>query len=335
MSRSHPSRRTVLGAAASAGMLLAGCGKLSSGRSIKLGHGLSPDHSVHKAMVYLADRVKEKSSGALTVEVFPGEQLGKERECLELLQIGSLGMTKVSAAVLEAFAPSYKVFNLPYLFESDEHRIRVLDGPIGRQVLRDGENFWLRGLCYYDSGWRSFYTVRRAVHRPEDLAGLKIRVQESPTAFALVRAMGASATPIAWGELYTALQQGVVDGAENNPPSFYLSRHYEVCRYYTINEHTSVPDVLLISTKVWNRLASHEQQWLQEAADESAIHQRGLWKQSTDQSMAMVAAAGVQIIRPDKTPFIERVRDMAELYRGDPAIYGLIRRIRAAREGAA
>ena len=180
-------------------------------RVIQLGHGLDPTHPVHQGMLYMADRVREKSGGTLLIEIYPSGQLGSERECLELLQIGSLGMTKVSAAVMEAFAPSYKVYNLPYLFTGDAHRDAVLQGPIGRQILLDGGEFWLRGLCYYDAGFRSFYTVSRPIRMPDDLTGLKVRTQESPTAFRLIHEMGGSPTPIAWGELYSALQQGVVE----------------------------------------------------------------------------------------------------------------------------
>jgi tripartite ATP-independent transporter DctP family solute receptor len=177
------------------------------------------------------------------------------------------------------------VFGLPYLFRDDAHKNAVLDGPIGREILAAPQSKFMRGLCYYDSGSRSFYT-KRPVRTPDDLKGLKIRVQESPMAFALIRAFGASATPIAFGELYTALQQGVVDGAENNPPSFHLARHYEVCKFYTLDEHTSVPDVVVVSTHFWSSLSAQEQKWLQEAADESAVYQRKLWTVSTEESLA-------------------------------------------------
>ncbi len=146
-------------------------------------------------------------------------------------------------------------------------------------------------------------------------------------AFALIRAFGASATPIAFGELYTALQQGVVDGAENNPPSFHLARHYEVCRFYTLDEHTSVPDVVIVGTHLWNSLSAQEQKWLQEAADESAIYQRSLWTSSTEESLAAVAKAGVEIIRPDKAAFAARVADLHKTAQQDPIIGPLDRRI--------
>ena len=297
----------------------AGCRGRESGRVIKLAHGLDVTHSVHRGMVRLGELLAAKSSGRLRVEVYANGQLGSERECLELVQLGGLGMTKVSSSVLEGFAPEFKVFGLPYLFRDAAHRQAVFDGPLGREILAAPERKFLRGVCYYDAGSRSFYT-KKPVRTPADLRGLKIRVQESPMAFALIRAFGASATPIAFGELYTALQQGVVDGAENNPPSFHLARHYEVCRFYTLNEHTSVPDVLVVGTDLWNRLTAEERRWLQEAAEESAVYQRGLWAESEAASLAAVQAAGVEVIRPDRAAFYTAAAALRESVRDDPVI---------------
>ncbi len=304
----------------------AGCGGPREVKVIKLAHGLDQQHSVHKGMLFMGERLAEKSGGTMRVDVYSSGQLGSERECLELVQIGGLAMTKVSASVLESFAPEFKVFGLPYLFRDDAHMYAVLDGPIGREILEAPRSKFLLGLCYYDSGSRSFY-ASRPIRTPEDLKGLKIRVQESPMAFALIRAFGASATPISWGELYTALQQGVVDGAENNPPSFHLARHYEVCSYYTLDEHTSIPDVVLISTHFWESLTAQEQQWVKEAAAESAAYQRKLWAESTVESLAAVEQAGVEIIRPDKAAFAAQVAALHEAARQDPIVGPLDRRI--------
>ncbi len=326
MNRSSVLRRALLPLAVLAALLAAGCGVRRDVKVIKLAHGLDPKHSVHQGMVFLAQRLAEKSGGKLRVEVYSSGQLGSERECLELVQLGGLGMTKVSASVLEGFAPEFKVFGLPYLFRDDAHKNAVLAGPIGREILLAPQSKFMRGLCYYDSGSRNFYT-KKPIRTPEDLKGLKIRVQESPMAFALIRAFGASATPISFGELYTALQQGVVDGAENNPPSFHLARHYEVCKFYTLDEHTSVPDVVVVGTHVWNSLTPQEQQWLQEAADESAVYQHKLWQTSTEESLAAVAKAGVEIIRPDKAAFAAKVAELHETARQDPIVGPLDRRI--------
>ena len=246
-----------------------------------------------------------------------------------MLQIGSLAITKVSAATIESFAPKYSVLNLPYIFRNREHTYRVLDSEIGREILLDGENYWLRGLTFYDSGSRSFYTKDRPIEHPDDLRGMKLRVTPSPTAVNMIRAMGGSPTPVSWGELYTALQGGVVDGAENNPPSFYLSHHYEVCRYYSLNEHSTIPDVLIISTKIWNTLSEQEQIWLQDAAEESAVYQRKLWAESEKYSLEQAEASGVKIIYPDKEPFIERVQGLYDDYKHHEDLYELIKRIQA------
>ncbi|MFB3131825.1 MAG: TRAP transporter substrate-binding protein, partial [Rhodothermales bacterium] len=279
-------------------LLLPGCGVRSDVTVVKLGHGLDTNHPVHHAMVFMQERVAEKSGGALRIDIYPSQQLGTERQLLELLQLGSLGMTKVASAVLEGFAPLYKVLSLPYLFRDEAHRFAVLEGEIGRRLLLDGEQYWLRGLTFYDAGSRSFYTKERPIRTPDDLAGLKIRTLESATQVQMVNQLGGSATPISWGELYTALQQGVVDGAENNPPSFYISRHYEVCKYYVLDEHTAIPDVLLISTIIWNTLSAQEQTWLTEAALESAQHQKILWKEASEEALRAVQEAGVEVIYP-------------------------------------
>ncbi|MEJ2050454.1 MAG: TRAP transporter substrate-binding protein [Calditrichota bacterium] len=308
--------------------LMTGCGSQNKVRVIKLGHGLDPSHPVHKAMVYFADRVNEKTHGKIRIDIYPSEQLGSERECIELLQIGSLGITKVSTSPLEGFVPVYKVFGVPYLFRDNEHRFKVLDGPIGQELLKAPEKYRIRGLVFYDAGSRSFYTKNTPINKPSDLDGLKIRTQESATAMQMVRAMGGSPTPIAWGELYSALQQGIVDGAENNPPSFYLSHHYEVCKYYSLDEHTAVPDVLIISERLWKELTPQEQQIIQEAARESEEYEKELWKDATQTALEQVAEAGVKIIHPDKEPFRKKVEPMYESYRKDPEIYSLIQRIR-------
>jgi tripartite ATP-independent transporter DctP family solute receptor len=305
-----------------------GCGGGCETAVIKLAHGLDVTHPVHRAMVRMGEIVAEGSGGSVRIDIYPSEQLGSERECVELLQIGSIGMTKVSASVAESFIPSFKVFSLPYLFRDRDHLFAVLDGEVGRALLLDGQASRLRGLCYFDAGSRSFYTRDRRVQTPADLESLKIRTQESATAMRMVRALGGSATPISWGELYTALQQGVVDAAENNPPSFYLSRHYEVCRYYTLDEHTSVPDVLLMSTRVWEDLSPSVQDLVQRAAIEAAEHQKLIWAEASEEALKGVEAAGIEIIRPDKQPFIEAVQPLIEEYRGQPEIWAWIERIR-------
>ena len=314
-------------------LALGGCQFDTSVKVIKMGHAQVVSHPVHQAMVFLGERLEEKSGGRIKVKVYPNQQLGTERELVELLQIGSLGMTKVSAASLEAFSPEISVFGLPYLFRDDAHMNMVLKGEIGKELLVSTEKFWLRGLCFYDAGKRSFYTKSKPIANPEDLAGLKIRVQESKMAINMVRGMGGSPTPVSYGELYTALQQGIVDAAENNPPSFYNSRHYEVCKFYSIDEHTAIPDVVLVSTKVWEGLNLEEQRWLQEAANESAVYQEGLWKEAVEEALREVQKAGVKITYPSKEPFFEKVSSVYEqVFNEQPQLEPLIKRIQNTRK---
>ena len=309
-------------------LLFSGCHKEGEVEVLKLAHGLDITHPVHLGIVNFASRVEDKSGGTLKVEIYPNGQLGNERELLELLQIGSVAITKVSAAVMENFVPGYQVLGLPYLFRDGDHLFRVLEGEIGEQLLEKGERYRLRGLCFYDAGSRSFYTKDRPVEKPEDLEGLKLRVMKSNTAIEMVNELGGSPTPISFGELYTALQQGVVDGAENNPPSFFSARHYEVCKYYTLDEHTMVPDVLLISTEWWNRLTDQQKKWVREAAQESVNYQREVWAKSVEESLSKVQAAGVTILKPDKSAFSRKTESILEGYRNDPELYDMINKIR-------
>ncbi len=311
------------------GAFISSCGELQKHKTLKLAHGLPTDHPVHNAMMFMADRCFEISQGELQIQVYAGGQLGSEQQCVELLQIGSLAITKVSAAVMESFTDDYKVLGLPYIFRDQQHAFKVLDGEIGKELLLSTENKWLRGLCFYDAGSRSFYTINKPVQTPNDLKGMKIRVMKSKTAMDMVQSLGGSPTPISWGELYTALQSGVVDGAENNPPSFYTSHHYEVCKYYSLDEHTTVPDVLIVSQHIWNDLTDEEKGWLQQAADESVPVERKLWAESVKHSLEEVEKAGVTIYRPDKAPYREKVKDVYESYKDQEVIYSYIKRIQA------
>ncbi|WP_350287739.1 TRAP transporter substrate-binding protein [uncultured Croceitalea sp.] len=295
---------------------------------LRLAHGLDTNHPVHRAMVDLGKRLKNNSNGKLTVKIYPSGQLGAERECLELLQIGSLDITKVSAAVLENFVPEYKVFSIPYLFRNKTHSHTVYDNQVGRQFLNKGSDYKLKGLCFYDAGSRSFYTKSKSIETPDDLKGMKIRVQKSNMAVSLVRQLGGSPTPISWGELYTALQQGVVDGAENNLPSFYTSKHYEVCNYYSFDEHTAVPDVMLIGTETWNRLNKQERKWLQEAANASAQYQRKLWALAEEEALQAIKAAGVEVTYPNKSLFASKMEPINAVFAPESEAFQLIQAIK-------
>lgn len=294
---------------------------------LKLGHCLDTSHPVHLAMERMAGRLDELSGGSLKLLIAPNGQLGSETECLELLQRGSLAMAKTSAAPLESFVPEMAVFGVPYLFQGEEQFWRVCNGPIGDELLAAGQPTGLIGLCWYDAGARSFYTRSTPILEPANLKGLKFRVQNSRTSMRMVESLGGSPTPLTFGELYTGLQQGLVDGAENNPPVFWSSRHFEVCKHYSLDEHTRVPDVLLISGKWWDRLDANQKAWLEEAVVESSEWQREAWRQYTQKALDAVSEAGVTIHRPDLSNFADQVSEMHRSYDGTP-VGDLMARVR-------
>lgn len=303
---------------------LNGCGRSAqdSSKTIILAHAMHTTHPVTLGMDYMAEQLEVISGGEMTMTIYPAAQLGDERSLLELVQIGAVAITKVSSASLENIVPPMRVLGLPYLFEGEEHYREIINGEIGQALLDSGIPYQLKGLAYYDAGWRSFYTVNRPVTTPEDMQGMKIRVQPSAMAIQLVRQLGGSPTPLSYGELYTAFQGGIVDGAENNPPSYFSSRHYEVTDYYIMNEHTAVPDLLVINSSVWESLSEQQQQWLRQAADESVAYQHELWTESEEESMQAVEEAGVEVLYPDKEPFRQKVEPIYELFREQhPGLY--------------
>lgn len=319
--------------AAAASLLLSACQPEQEVKVLRLAHTLDQEHVVHKAMALMGERLAEYSNGTMQIEIYSGGQLGNERELVELLQIGSLAMTKVSASPLEGFVPAMQVFSVPYIFDDNAHFWRVLESDIGQGLLQEIQVARLYGLGYYDAGSRSFYSSNTRIDSPADLRGKKFRVLNSQTAVRMVEALGGAATPIDWGELYTAIQQGVVDGAENNPPSFYLSRHYELSKYFSLDEHTAVPDVLIMSLHVWNDLTPQQQQWVQQAANDSIVYQRAAWQQASEEALNAVKAAGVTVIYPDKEPFRQAV---APFYQQmlQTRIGPLLQQIAAMREGS-
>ncbi len=277
---------------------------------LKLGHGLDTAHPVHQSLVFMKERLEELSSGSVTIDIYPSAVLGSEVQSIEQLQNGSLAMTCQSVAALENFIPSMATFSLPYVFRDSEHYWQVLNGEIGHGLMEKGEAKYLRGLCYYDAGSRNFYSKEKPIRTPDDLTGMKIRVMNSATAIDMVKALGGAPTPIAWGELYSALAQGTVDGAENNVPSFYSNKHYEVCKHFSLDGHTRIPDMLLMSSKVWNQLSPQVQAWVQQVAQESSDFQRELWNQKTKLAMEQAAAEGVNIYEVDTALFQAKVQPM-------------------------
>ncbi|MFK5216189.1 TRAP transporter substrate-binding protein [Glaesserella parasuis] len=296
--------------------------------TLKLSHNNDKTHPVHISMQNMADEVKKLTNGEVIIRIYPNSQLGTQRESMELMQSGSLDMAKSNASELEAFEPSYGAFNVPYLFKDSEHYYRVLQSPeIGEKILESSKGKGFIGLTYYDAGSRSFYAAK-PIKTPEDLKGLKVRVQPSPSALEMVKLLGASPTPLAFGELYTALQQGVVDAAENNPTALTLMRHGEVSKFYSEDEHTIIPDVLLISEKSWAKLTADQQKIVKQAALNSMMSHKDLWIKMTNEEVKKAKETmGVEFIPVDKQPFVNAVKPMHDKALSDPVIGPYVEKI--------
>jgi len=278
--------------------------------TLKISHNQDRNHPVHKSMQYMAQQVKKLTDGDLIIRIYPDGQLGTQRESMELLQNGALDMAKSNASEMESFEPSYGAFNIPYIFHDRDHYYRAMQSDVGEKILASSYDKGFVGLTYYDGGSRSFY-AQKAINSPADLKGMKIRVQPSPTAVKMVELMGGSPTPLAYGELYTALQQGVVDGAENNPTALTNNRHGEVAKVYSQDEHTMIPDVLVISSKVWDKLPKNQQVALKKAARDSMMYHKELWTTMTDAAIKKAKSdMDVKFVEVKKQPFIDAVKPM-------------------------
>ena len=273
-----------------------------------------------------ADLVKERTNGRIVIEVYPGSQLGQEKAVIEQVQFGAIDFTRVSLSPLGDFVPVLNALQMPYVYRSADHMWKVLLGPIGKELLASLEPSGFVGLGWFESGARNFYNSKHVVAKPEDLVGLKIRVQESDLMVGLVQAFGAIATPMAYGEVYSALQTGVIDGAENNWPSYESTSHYEVAKYYTLDEHTRVPEIIIGSKISLDKLPKADQDIIKQAAMDAIPYQRQLWAEREKASEAKVRAAGC-VITPiaDKAPWQAK---MQPLYAKQPAdVQALIKRI--------
>jgi tripartite ATP-independent transporter DctP family solute receptor len=283
-----------------------------------------------EAMQKFGELVEEKTGGDVTVQYFPDGQLGGERELVELVKAGTIDMTKVSSGLMESFAPIYGVFSMPYLFDSQEHFYAVMDNPeIMQPIYNSTKEDGFVGLTYYNSGARSFYTSEKPIESVEDLKGLKFRVMESPTSIRMVELLGA--TPVAMGqaEVYTSLQQGVLDGAENNEYAITIARHGEVAKHYTYDVHTRIPDIVLISTATLDRLSEEQRTAVIEAARESTEFHKEVWAEAIEvEKQKSAEEFGVNFYYPDLSPFQAAVQPMYEDLKAEPEKYAVYEAIR-------
>ncbi|MEG9476754.1 TRAP transporter substrate-binding protein [Mannheimia sp. HC-2023] len=302
----------------------------SAKTTLKLNHNNDKTHPVHISMQKMADEVKELTNGEVVIRVYPNSQLGTQRESIELLQAGSLDMAKSNASEMESFEPTYGAFNIPYLFHNVDHYYTALKDPeVGQKILEASQGKGFLGLTYYDGGARSFY-ANKEIRTPADLKGLKVRVQPSPSAVKMMELLGGSATPLAYGELYTALQQKVVDAAENNETALTLARHGEVSKIFSQDEHTMIPDVLLISEKTWAKLTPEQQKAIKTAANNSMMSHKDLWaKMIEEEKKKAQEQMGVKFITVEKQPFIDATKPMKDEAKANPAIGSLVEKIDA------
>lgn len=274
--------------------------------------------------------LEEKTGGRLCVEVYHSAQLGEEKDTIEQTQFGVIDLNRISMAPFNGLIPETAILSLPYLFRDVNHLHNVLDGPIGDNVLELFADHDLIGLAYYDPGARSFYNSKKPITSIDDMKGLKFRVIQSDVFVDMVAALGANAVPMPYGEVYSAIETGVIDGAENNWPSFESSGHYEVAKYYTLDEHTMVPEVLVMSKKSWEKLSPEDQEAIRAAARESIPFNREAWAAREKESEEKVLAAGVEVVRDiDKAPFREAMGPVYEKYAASPEMKKLVEDIQA------
>lgn len=321
-------RRAVAGGLVTGGVLAAsGCGELE--RPFFSSDTHSSDYPTVEAVRMMSRLLEARSGGRLSIRIYSGGQLGSERDTLELTVFGGLDLNRVNLAPLNAFAPETVILSLPFVFESEAHMRAALDGAPGQSVLRSLEPHGLIGLCFYDSGARNFYNTRRPIRTPEDLRGLKIRVQNSDLYVSMVEGLGANATPMDLSEVYQGLMQGVIDGAENNWPSYESTRHFETAPFYSLTGHVMAPEVLVMSLRSWRKLSDADRTLVTDCARESVPFMRGLWDARVSAAQERITASGVEVNDVDDVgAFADMMRPVWDRFVRTPAQQRLLEDIR-------
>ncbi len=285
------------------------------------------DYPTVMAVKYMSDIISQKTGGKHSIKVYTGNALGGEKDTIEQTKIGALDLVRINVAPMNNICPETMVPTMPFLFRSKDHMRKVLDGPVGDEILKACAAQGFVGLAFYDSGSRSLYTVKKPVKSLADAKGLKIRVQQSDLWVSLLQAMGANATPMPYGEVYTALKTGLVDGAENNWPSYDTSKHHEVAKFYSQTEHSMAPEMLLMSKKIWDTLTPDEQKIFQAAAKESVPYMRKLWDEKEKKSYDVVVKAGAQVIEVDKKSFQDAMKPVYDKFIVDAKLKDMVKRV--------
>lgn len=321
-------RRAVTSGLLASGLAFSGCGALNA-RVLRSADEHPADYPTVLAVNEAGRLLQERTDGRLSIKTYAGGQLGVEKDALEITIFGGLDMTRVSIAPLSAIAAEAVVPSLPFIFRDTAHMRAALDGAPGGRILAALEPHGLIGLCFYDAGARSFYTRDKAIMRPDDLKGLKIRVMNSDMFVSMVEALGGDAAPMPYGEVYQGLLQGVVDGAENNWPSYESSRHFEVAKTYSLTQHVMAPEVLVMSAKRWRKFSEADQTLIRRCAKDSVPFMRALWDERSRLAEEHLRAANVEIAAPDTQAFVEKVKPVWDKYLTTPALRALAEEIQA------
>jgi tripartite ATP-independent transporter DctP family solute receptor len=284
-----------------------------------------------EAIAGMGKKLEQATGGRISVTIYPSMQLGGEKEAIEQTQLGALQMARVSVGALGPVVDELNVFNMPYLFRGTAHMNKVIDGPIGQELLDKVSNnprAGLVALCWMDAGARSLYNTKKDIRTLADLKGMKFRVIGNPMFVDMMNALGGNGVSMGYDQVFNALQTGVVDGAENNPPSFVFDNHYTVAKHYTLDEHLIVPEILVFSKKSWDTLSKEDQALIAKAGREAQMEERTLWVKYEKDAMDKARAAGIQVIEiADKKPFQDAVKPVWDKY--GPKYADMIKRIQA------
>jgi len=280
-----------------------------------------------EAVKYFGQLVEERTAGRYKVEVYFGAQLGQEKDTIEQVRSGVIDLNRISMAPFNSLVPLTTIPSLPYLFRSPEHARKVMSSDVGDMIAEGFPEHGVVVLAYYDGGARSFYNSKKAINSVADMAGLKFRVIQSDVFVAMVEALGAAATPMPYGEVYSAIETGVIDGAENNFPSYESAKHFEVAKNYALDEHTIVPEVFVMAKASWDKLTPEDQAIFKQAGKDSMTKQYELWDARVASSRKMVEDAGSQITTPEKQGFIDAMKPVYDRFAGTPELKDLITKI--------
>lgn len=300
-------------------------------REFRVADTQAADYPTVTALELMGEIIRQRTGGRHTLRIFHSRQLGEEKETIEQTRIGAIDINRTNVAPLASFIPEANILALPFLFRSVEHLHKVLDGPVGDEILASFERYGLIGLAFYDSGARSIYNTVRPVRSPEDLKGLRIRVQQSDMMVEMMRALGAEPIALPYGQVNVGLSTGLVQGAENNWPSYVTTDHFRTARYLTLTEHTMSPEVLVISRRAWEGLSDEDRRIFREAARESARAMREQWQKLEARSREEAERSGVNVVTlTDRAPFEHAVQSIVTRFAAEPPLAALVERIRQA-----